>query len=97
MVQAQDVRQTTFVQSVNEAIRQEMEVDLGIGITGVAGPAPLGSYSPGRVFIGLSFRGELQSVEGSYPPERRLVKQRAATQAILELCQFIRRHLNNPL
>ena len=41
MVQAQDVRQTTFVQSVNEAIRQEMERDSNVIVMGedIAGGA----------------------------------------------------------
>ena len=41
MVQAQDVRQTTFVQSVNEAIRQEMERDPSVIVMGedIAGGA----------------------------------------------------------
>ena len=72
------------------SVRERLGADIGIGITGVAGPDPLEGKSPGTVFIGLA-TAKAQSVTsgGIYLPNRPDVKQRAVVNALL----FLRRHL----
>lgn len=67
--------------------------DVGLGITGVAGPAELDQHPPGEVYIGLSFKGKTLSIRGSFVAQRALVKERATVQALLELYKFIKERI----
>ncbi len=72
-----------------EAARLRAEADVGLGITGVAGPEPLEGREPGTAFIGLSYRGETRTLQGRYLRGRGLVKRGATVQALLELYKFV--------
>lgn len=72
------------------ACRARLGADLGIGITGVAGPDELEGQPVGRVHIGLASREGVFSHSRRFPPQRPLVKQRAAVQALMELWNLIR-------
>ena len=67
------------------AVRDGMAADLGIGVTGVAGPGELEGNPVGTVHIGLAHSGGVLHISRRYPAQRALVKQRAATQALIEL------------
>ena len=84
-------------EAMAEAARRRVAADVGLGITGVAGPASMEDRPPGTVFIGFSFQGETRSFEGRYLPQRALVKRRAATQALLELYRYIAQRVEKPL
>ena len=73
------------------ACRERLEADLGIGITGVAGPDELEGQPVGTVHIGLASKDGALSHSRRYPPQRPLVKQRAAVQALMELLNLIRK------
>ena len=72
------------------AVRTALEADVGIGITGVAGPDTVEDKPVGTVHIGLSDGSVERELSGQYPPTGRLaVKRRAVTTALL----LLRRHL----
>ena len=73
------------------ACRERLGADFGIGITGVAGPDELEGQPVGTVHIGLASKDKVISHSRRFPPQRPLVKQRAAVQALMELWNFIRR------
>lgn len=68
-----------------EACRTRSNADLGVGITGAAGPDPSEGKDPGTVFLGISTRNGTRSVDLNLPGIRVLVKQRAAIAALYEL------------
>ena len=89
LIEEHGVVSPQVAEAMAEAARCQAEADVGLGITGVAGPAALGEQPPGKAFLGFSFRGETRSVEGRFLPQRALVRQRATVQALLKLYRFI--------
>ena len=71
------------------ACRERLGADLGVGITGVAGPDELEGQPVGTVHIGLASKDGVFSHSRRFPPQRPLVKQRAAVQALMELWNLI--------
>ena len=72
------------------AARQHLGADIGLSVTGVAGPEPSEGKPPGTVFTGLATATAQEVTSGGiYLPNRPDVKQRAVVNALL----FLRRHL----
>ena len=71
------------------AVRKTLASDIGVGVTGVAGPTELGGRPIGEVHIGLDDGAETQSLVFNFPQRREAVKRRAVTNAL----QLIRRAL----
>jgi nicotinamide-nucleotide amidase len=65
------------------AVRRVLGSDIGIGVTGVAGPEPLGDRPVGEVHIGLVIGEESQALKFNFPQRREAVKRRAVTNALL--------------
>ena len=76
-------------QDMARAARERMGADLGIGITGVAGPGEMEGNPVGTVHIGLAHLGGVLHFSRRYPSQRTLVKQRATTQALIELWNLL--------
>lgn len=76
-------------QDMARAVRDKTGADLGIGITGVAGPDELEGNPVGIVHIGLAHAEGTLHFSRSYPSQRAVIKQRAATQALIELWHFL--------
>jgi nicotinamide-nucleotide amidase len=76
-------------ESMAQAARRLLRADLGLAVTGVAGPGELEGKPPGTVIIGVAWGERHQSSAGRYPPRRELVKRRAVTQALLELRRLL--------
>ena len=76
------------------ACRQAMSADMGIGITGVAGPDELEGQPVGTVHIGFSHPWGDHHVSRRFPGQRALIKQRAVVQALLELWELLRSNPN---
>ncbi len=73
--------------------RRVLGADVGLGITGVAGPDDQEGVAPGTVFVGLSFRdGGLETRELRLPGDRPRVRQYAAISAL----DLLRRSLIEP-
>ena len=68
-----------------KAICIQMHADVGIGITGAAGPSGQEGKPLGTVCLGISIKGELYSTELQLPPRREVVKTRATATALIEL------------
>jgi nicotinamide-nucleotide amidase len=73
-------------EAMAEAVRQRLGADVGVGITGVAGPEELEGKPPGTVYIGVAHKGGQVSTANRFPANNRgLVKRRAVTTALLLL------------
>ena len=70
------------------AITTRTGSDLGIGITGVAGPEMLENQPVGTVHIGIATKDSVETLTRTYPPQRALVKQRSTTLALVELLKL---------
>jgi len=71
------------------AARERLRSDIGIGITGVAGPAEIEGKPAGTVFITIDNGKETKLIEGRYPPLRHQVKRRATYHALYELQRML--------
>jgi nicotinamide-nucleotide amidase len=63
--------------------------DVGLGVTGVAGPTEQEGQPVGTVFLGLAIRGEAEAVEVTLPGDRARIRQFAA----INLLDLLRRRL----
>jgi nicotinamide-nucleotide amidase len=62
--------------------RERLGADLGVGITGVAGPEPLEGQPPGTMHIAVDNRGETRLSSSVYPRARPDVKRVATLRAL---------------
>ncbi|MFC1919734.1 competence/damage-inducible protein A [Chloroflexota bacterium] len=76
-------------QAMASVIRKELKSDIGIGITGVAGPSELEGKAAGTVFIGIDDGNRPRVITSNYPGNRKRVKQRATISALIELRKSI--------
>jgi nicotinamide-nucleotide amidase len=69
------------------AVRQQLQADIGIGITGVAGPDPQDGVPVGQVYIAVDGGEKVpsQALAFQYNQSRTAIKRRAVTQAIMLL------------
>jgi nicotinamide-nucleotide amidase len=73
------------------AVRERLGADIGIGITGVAGPDPQDWVPVGQVYVGLvDEMGKSESTNFLFNQGREAIKRRAVTQALA----LLRRHLD---
>jgi PncC family amidohydrolase len=71
------------------AARVALGADIGIGVTGVAGPEPVEGHPEGTVHFGLDFRGEPYDFTYTFGRSRQRIKHLAVTNAL----QLLRRVL----
>jgi len=69
-------------QDMARACRQRLGADIGIGITGVAGPDPLEGKPPGTIHIGLDDGVAPQAISYTFAQGRAATKRRAVTTAL---------------
>jgi len=72
-----------------KAARIKLEADIGIGITGVAGPAEVEGKPVGTVYIAIDAGKKKNSFSTLYPPRRPEVKRRAVVSALFKLRQLL--------
>lgn len=72
-----------------QAVRGALEADVGVGITGVAGPGPQDGVPAGTVYVGVAMDGAVESAEMRFPPNRPLVKRRAVVMALLQVYRML--------
>jgi len=89
LIQEYGAVSSQVAQDMARAARERIGADLGIGITGVAGPGELEGNPAGTVHIGLAHRGGTLHVGRRFPPQRGLVKERATMQALVELWSLL--------
>jgi nicotinamide-nucleotide amidase len=76
-------------QEMARVCRQRLGADVGIGITGVAGPEPLEGKPPGTIHIGLDDGAAPQAVSYAFAQGRATTKRRAVTTALALLRQAL--------
>ena len=67
------------------AARERFGAEIGIGVTGVAGPAEQEGKPPGTVHIGIDLGGSPQAAPYRMPQGRQMVQQRAVMTALFQL------------
>jgi len=72
-----------------DVVRKRFNSDIGIGITGVAGPSELEGKPVGTVHIALSSERHEEVLSIRFPPRRLEVKRRAVYAALFKLLHFI--------
>ncbi len=78
-----------IAEEMAKATRQKIGADIGVGITGVAGPDELEGKPPGVVYIAVDNRGEVQVYSGVYPGGREEIKQRTVVASLFRLRQTL--------
>jgi len=76
-------------QAMAEAARLRLGADIGIGITGVAGPDEVESKPAGTVYMAVDSGRSKRVIKGSYLGDRARVKCRATTAALFELSKIL--------
>jgi nicotinamide-nucleotide amidase len=71
------------------AVRAHMRADVGIGITGIAGPESVEGKAPGTVHIGVDLRRRQDSVTSTFRQGRQQIKTRAVTTALFLLRRML--------
>lgn len=66
-----------------QAVRDALGTDIGVGITGVAGPEPLEEHPVGEVHIGYADASGSQTLSFNFPQSREAIKRRAVSNALL--------------
>jgi nicotinamide-nucleotide amidase len=79
-------------QAMAQVARERLRADIGVGITGVAGPEELQGQPPGRVHIAIDDGKESKVICGNYPPHGSEVKRRASVAALFRLRQMLLSH-----
>ncbi len=69
--------------------RETLRTSIGVGLTGVMGPAEIEGQSIGTIFISLDDGQRKQSFAKNYPGNRLQIKQRAVTAALFELRRIL--------
>lgn len=72
-----------------EAARHRFGADIGVGVTGVAGPESIEGKPVGTMYIGLAGGGISRSFHAIFPQHRTRVKQYAALSALNELRKLL--------
>jgi nicotinamide-nucleotide amidase len=72
-----------------KAARLNLEADIGIGITGVAGPSEIEGKPVGTVHIAIDSEKRSASVSVRFPFRREEIKRRAAYSALFKLRQLL--------
>ncbi|SDF10350.1 nicotinamide-nucleotide amidase [Blastococcus aurantiacus] len=65
-----------------EGVRDRCSATWGVGLTGVAGPAPVDGHGPGRVYVGISDGQRTDVVELDLPGDRAAVRGAAVAAAM---------------
>lgn len=69
-------------EALARGVRQRLGADLGIGLTGVAGPEPVGEHGPGTVFLAVAGLGRLEVQRAELTGSRSEIRTAAVTAAL---------------
>ena len=72
-----------------QSIREVMDADLGIGVTGVAGPGELEGKPVGLGYLAIVSDHQIREMELRLPPRRIVIKRRMSNQALIELRKMV--------
>jgi nicotinamide-nucleotide amidase len=80
----------TAVQEMADGVRHLLGSDVGLAISGVAGPESQDGQAPGTVFVGISLRGVTHHSKFSLPGDRPRIRQYSSISALQALRQILR-------
>ncbi|MSQ14594.1 MAG: competence/damage-inducible protein A [Dehalococcoidia bacterium] len=90
LIEKHTVVSPQVAEAMAEAVRRKLGADVGLAVTGVAGPDPLEGSPPGTVYIGVSGKKGSRSTGGGFYPAGRLeIKRRAAYNALHALRKYL--------
>lgn len=89
IIKAHGVVSEECAAAMAEAVRRNLGADCAISTTGIAGAEEIEGHPGGTAFIGIAHPGGSGVVKHQFPPRRGLVRNRAVTQALLELVQAL--------
>jgi nicotinamide-nucleotide amidase len=89
LIESHGVVSAQAAEAMARAARQQLGADIGLAVTGVAGPDPLEGKPPGLAYIGIAGPDASRAVEGRYPPRRVDVKRLVVTRALHLLIQTV--------
>ena len=72
-----------------ETVRHNLNADIGIGVTGVPGPAELEGKPLGLAYISVTNGKQTRELEMRLPPRRVTIKRRVPNQALIELRRLV--------
>ncbi len=73
-----------------EAARHNFKADIGIGVTGVAGPSKVEGKSVGTVYSAIALDRNVHPYPAQLPPRRSLIKQRTVSTILIELIRLLK-------
>jgi nicotinamide-nucleotide amidase len=76
-------------ESMATMAREKLGTSIGVGLTGVMGPAEIEGQSIGTIFVSLDDGQRRQTFAKNYPGNRLQIKQRAVTAALFELRRIL--------
>lgn len=82
VIEAHGVVSNETASAMAAAARAQFEADIGVGITGVAGPEPHGGQPVGAVCLGVETPGESYATGYTFAQTRAAIKARAVTSAL---------------
>jgi nicotinamide-nucleotide amidase len=83
LIERHGVVSAEVAQGMAAAVRQRLGADVGVGVTGVAGPEGLEGQAAGTVFIAVDVDGASRDTQMRFPRTRQMVKRRAVSQALV--------------
>ena len=72
-----------------EAVRRQLNADVGIAVTGVPGPGEFEGKPLGLAYICISNGEKIREMEMRLPPRRVTIKRRVPNQALIELRRLV--------
>ena len=82
LIDAHGVVSNETASAMAAAVRKQFDADIGVGITGVAGPEPHGGQPVGAVCLGVETPGESYATGYTFAQTRAAIKARAVTSAL---------------
>jgi nicotinamide-nucleotide amidase len=89
LIEEHGVISTQVALDMARAVRDRMRSDVGIGITGVAGPGTVEDKPVGTVHIGIDVLGRQEAMTNTFRQSRQQVKARAVTTSLFFLRRLI--------
>ena len=71
------------------AVREKMDADFGVGITGVPGPWEQEGKPVGLAYVSIVGADQVREMELRTPPRRAVIKRRLSNQALIELRKLV--------
>lgn len=82
-------------QEMSKAVRVFFDTDIGIGITGVLGEAPVDGNQPGVAYINISSSSHSRDWVMDFRRNRSIMKRRAVSSTIFQFLLFLNEYIND--